>query len=217
MTPRLSITFLMWFFAVGRALSFVTTATIGPTIAGVKATEYKAPSALCLNNVATPFEEQEKEKQKKREEDIINDDDDWTEVEGGFIPRIGRRLDRQLITEVTNLQDYKREVVDCEEKIVVVKFYAPWCRSCKSMEPLFKRMANSLSSDTSIKFVQVSVTADNAMLHQGLGVPSVPFGHIYHKDVGLVEELTLKKKEFRNFEKILDTYVEGSCDIETST
>jgi hypothetical protein len=46
-----------------------------------------------------------------------------------------------------------------------------------------------------------------------LGVPSVPFGHIYHPDVGLVEEKKINKKVFGEFRDSLDSYVNGSCDI----
>ena len=58
------------------------------------------------------------------------------------------------------------------------------------------------------------MTADNAVLHSGLGVPSVPFGHIYHRDAGLVEEMRIKRKMFGNFENVLETYIKGECDLE---
>lgn len=163
--------------------------------------------------VASPFEDLEKERQKKDNND--DNDDDWTEVEGGFIPRIGRRRLATPIVEVDNLIDYKKEVVDCEEEIVVVKFYSTWCRTCKAMAPLYKKLSRDLTatSNASIKFVQVPVSAENAVLHKGLGVPSVPFGHIYHKGAGLVEEQSLNKKEFRAFKDTLQSYVDGNCEV----
>jgi hypothetical protein len=64
-----------------------------------------------------------------------------------------------------------------------------------------------------VVFVDVPVTNDNANLHQGLGVPSVPFGHIYHPSAGLVEELKLTRKFFPDYEQSLHSYYTGSCDI----
>lgn len=142
------------------------------------------------------------------------EDNDWTAVEGGFLPRIGRRNKTPLITEVSTLEDYKKEVVDCDEQIVVVKFFSTWCRSCKAMAPLYKKLANSQSDNPNIKFVQVPVTQKNALLHQGLGIPSVPFGHIYHKEAGLVEELKIKKQDFSDFKEVLASYVEGACNMD---
>ena len=93
--------------------------------------------------------------------------------------------DDTAITTVDTLEDYKREVVDEKDKIVVVRFYAQWCKSCKAAFPLFQKMKADLPS---VKYVMVPLTKDTAYIHSGLGVPSVPFGHIYHPDVGLVEE-----------------------------
>lgn len=174
-----------------------------------------------LQHVATPFEELEKEEEINQQTKPVDVDDDWTPVAGGFLPRLDRPRNKQqqlqqqqrpLIVEVSSLEDYKREVIDCDEEVVVVKFYSTWCRSCKDMAPLFKKLANSLSDNTKVKFVQVAVTKHNAVLHQGLGIPSVPYGHIYHKKGGLVEERKINKKEFDGFKDILQQYVEGSCD-----
>ncbi len=54
---------------------------------------------------------------------------------------------------------------------------------------------------------------DTAYIHEGLGVPSVPFGHVYHPDVGLVEEKKINKKVFKEFRSAVDSYVRGSCDL----
>ena len=78
------------------------------------------------------------------------------------------------------------------------------------MAPSFYRYAKK---NPNILFIEVSVTAKNANLHQGLNVPSIPFGHIYHPTGGLVEELRISKKRWRKFEKIADTYASGSCEI----
>ena len=54
-----------------------------------------------------------------------------------------------------------------------------------------------------VVFVDVPVTQDNAVIHQGLGVPSLPFGHIYHPQAGLVEELKLTRKDIQDFEEAM--------------
>lgn len=64
-----------------------------------------------------------------------------------------------------------------------------------------------------VVFVDVPVNEHNAALHQGLGVPSLPFGHIYHPTSGLVEELKLTRKHVGEFEKKLDCYINGQCNV----
>eukprot|EP00568_Trieres_chinensis_P013806 CAMPEP_0183296288 /NCGR_PEP_ID=MMETSP0160_2-20130417/3910_1 /TAXON_ID=2839 ORGANISM="Odontella Sinensis, Strain Grunow 1884" /NCGR_SAMPLE_ID=MMETSP0160_2 /ASSEMBLY_ACC=CAM_ASM_000250 /LENGTH=290 /DNA_ID=CAMNT_0025457889 /DNA_START=168 /DNA_END=1041 /DNA_ORIENTATION=- len=100
-----------------------------------------------------------------------------------------RSLPRNVLT-VDSLEEYRRVVGEENDKIVVVRFYATWCKACKAMAPLFYRLA-SLHPD--VKFVDVPVSEQNANLHQGLGVPSLPFGHVYHPASGLVEEAKLNE------------------------
>jgi thiol-disulfide isomerase/thioredoxin len=38
-----------------------------------------------------------------------------------------------LIQEVVTMEDYKTVVVDEEERMLVVRFFAPWCRACKAV------------------------------------------------------------------------------------
>lgn len=64
-----------------------------------------------------------------------------------------------------------------------------------------------------VVFVDVPVTQANAALHQGLGVPSLPYGHIYHPQSGLVEEMKLTRKDIPEFREKLKSYTEGNCDV----
>jgi hypothetical protein len=50
-------------------------------------------------------------------------------------------------------------------------------------------------------------------LHEGLGVKSLPFAHIYDPHGGLVEERKVNKHVFSDFKSTLRTYVDGKCDV----
>merc|ERR1711937_295368 len=113
-----------------------------------------------------------------------------------------RRLPANLEV-VETIQDYKEVVADEEEGIVVVRFFAPWCKACKKVEPLFFHMATKYPN---VVFVDVPITAENTNLHQALGVPTLPYGHIYHPEGGLVEELRIVRKFFPAFAHKLDCY-----------
>lgn len=111
---------------------------------------------------------------------------------------------------VRTLAEYKEVVGDETDKLVVVRFYATWCKACKAMAPLFYRLASTYKDTV---FVEVPVTDKNAALHQGLGVPSLPFGHIYHPKAGLVEELKINRKFFSEFAHTVKAHRSGSCEL----
>lgn len=115
------------------------------------------------------------------------------------------------LLHVKNLDEYKRVVGGTKDRIVVVRFYAPWCKACKAIAPSFYRLATIYPD---LLFVDVPVTQENANLHQGLGVTSLPFSHIYHPSGGLVEELKISKKFFPHFARTLKSYTTGSCDLD---
>ena len=114
------------------------------------------------------------------------------------------------VCTVETLEEYKTIVGEEDTKLVCVRFYAPWCKACKAVAPLFYHMANKFPN---IVFVDVPVTDKNTNLHQGLGVLSLPFGHIYHPNAGLVEELRMTRKCIPSFATKLQSYVTGSCEL----
>ena len=125
-----------------------------------------------------------------------------------------QQVQNSPIQEVRTLIDYKRVVIDeaKEDQLVVVWFYSPWCRSCKGVSKGVQALSREYQRD--VKFVQVPVLSENAILHQGLGVKSVPFVHVYHPSLGLMEERKLTRKHLPGFHKLLNDYRMGECSLE---
>lgn len=115
------------------------------------------------------------------------------------------------VQEILSLQDYKRVVADETNQIVVVRFYASWCKACRAVAPVFYKLAHTYEGV--VKFVEVPVTDTTATIHQGLEVPTLPYAHIYHPSVGLVHEGRLTRKDMASFSSVLKSYVDGSCQV----
>ncbi|KAL7430697.1 hypothetical protein ACHAXH_004417 [Discostella pseudostelligera] len=109
--------------------------------------------------------------------------------------------------------EYKQSLDECrcQGKIVVVRFFATWCKACKAIQPSYHRLATLYPN---MIFLEVPVTNDNANLHQGLEVPSLPYGHIYHPTSGLVEEMKISRKYFHNLVRMVKWYDDGMCNLE---
>ena len=104
-------------------------------------------------------------------------------------------------------QQFEALVIDERDKIVVVRYIADWCKTCKAMTPTFHRLAASKHRDkgSSILFVEMMYSAENASLFERLGVVGVPYGQIYDPFLGLVHDMPLtKRSEVVEFEKKLD-------------
>merc|ERR1712151_490958 len=109
---------------------------------------------------------------------------------------------RQSAVKVVHTLDEFKKLLKNEGKdnIIIVRFLANWCKACKSTTPYYYSMANrhnNESNNNNICFVDVPITDQNVDLHQGLGIPSIPYGHIYipnnnNKDGLLVEEFRMK-------------------------
>ena len=154
-------------------------------------------------------------------EEVYNNNDkkksfekSWIPTEnGGFLPKLERgKRKKNAVLEVLSLEDYKRQVAQEKDRLVVVRFYAPWCRACKAIANSFHQLPKLYPN---VKFVEVPLTKDTGVLHTGLGVPSLPYGHIYHPEAGLVEERRISRKHFQEFrDEVLQSYVDGFCNVQ---
>ena len=163
--------------------------------------------------VVADAEEKEKKNKNTSDDTSASQTPAWTETaNGGFIPNLASR--NPTVAQVTTIDEYKRVVVDEQDLLVCVRFYAPWCKACRAVQARFRKLAKEYPT---VKFVECPLTKSNAFLHEGLGVPSLPYGHIYHPSAGLVEERRIGRHVFDEFQQVLQTHVQGYCDIDWST
>lgn len=112
------------------------------------------------------------------------------------------------VQHVESLADYKSAITKAGDRTVVVRFYAKWCKICRSIAPAFYKLAR-LNPD--VMFLDVPVLETNTALHQGLGIPSVPYSYIYYKGV-LVEEMKMTRQGFPAFVSKVKMYSRGTCE-----
>ena len=119
-----------------------------------------------------------------------------------------------MVSDVRDLQEYKEALDKAGEdnKMLAVLWYSPWCKACRAVKPGIRTIAKR---HPDVRFIQVPVLAENANLHQGLDVPSVPYLHLYSpEDPRLVEEQRMTRKKLSGFQKLLCDYERGHCSLE---
>ena len=122
------------------------------------------------------MEDDEFEKiQKKQLEDLVKQQN------------LNNILDKTPVMELTS-EDFNREMTNND--LLLVDFWAEWCGPCKSMHPIFTRMAKKYKR---VRFARVNV--DNAQdIASKYGVQSIPTfimfknGEIANTMVGAVGE-----------------------------
>jgi thiol-disulfide isomerase/thioredoxin len=116
----------------------------------------------------------------------------------------------RLMKEVRTLEEFKATLEE-DHPLLVVIYYSPYCLACRSVVPAIRSLAKH---HPNVKFIQIPVVEDNANLHQGLGVPSVPYVQLYLPDFHLAEEGKLNRRMISSFHKQLLDYELGYCSLE---
>lgn len=66
--------------------------------------------------------------------------------------------------------DFKTEVLEEKDKLILVDFYAEWCGPCRLTGPIIDELANELKE---VKFVKINVD-DNPQLAGQYSIFSIP-------------------------------------------
>lgn len=118
---------------------------------------------------------------------------------------------KDYLYQVSNPDEFEQAVKNESEKLVVVRFHAPYCKACKSIQVAYERLAHNLSG-RGVKFVDVSIQDRDEF--PDLNVPATPYAQIYHPELGLVEDAPIARRHLSTFRKVLKWYVDGMADLE---
>lgn len=70
------------------------------------------------------------------------------------------------------------KIINQEDKVVLIDFWAEWCPPCRAMAPVLERMARKYDKLDVLK-VNVEESQDNAMLAGEHGVQGIPNMFLY--------------------------------------
>ena len=93
-------------------------------------------------------------------------------------------------------------------KLLVVKYYAPWCRSCLNVKPQFEKVAERPSSQEAAEFVECDAGASRALFCLA-DIKRMPCVHVY-RDGTLVDTRMINNKPlFETFEERFALHAKG--------
>ena len=93
-----------------------------------------------------------------------------------------------------------------ENRIVVIKFFASWCRACKAMSPKI----DTISSEwPEVEFYEIMFD-NNKKLCKSLGIKVLPFIEIVAGSNGKVESFSCGPSKISQLQEKLETH--GGCE-----
>ncbi|XP_023653541.1 protein disulfide-isomerase A3-like [Paramormyrops kingsleyae] len=99
------------------------------------------------------------------------------------------------------------QIVNADDKDVLIEFYAPWCGHCKSLEPKYKELGEKLSQDPNIVIAKMDATANDVPSpYEVRGFPTIYFSPAgqkqnpkrYEGGREVADFISYLKKEARN-------------------
>jgi thiol-disulfide isomerase/thioredoxin len=136
------------------------------------------------------------------------------------------------IERMSEPSQFEAQVLGEQDSLVVVRFYADVCPSCRATGSLFRKWSREVDTDdyasTSdiisasqeeplpIKILEMPLNrATSSFLKDELQVEKLPYCHLYHPKFGLVEEqVVMNKGEFDEFVDTVGCWSKGGCDAE---
>eukprot|EP00970_Alexandrium_tamarense_P003482 scaffold542_cov202-Alexandrium_tamarense.AAC.33 len=101
------------------------------------------------------------------------------------------------------------------DKLMVIKFYAPWCRACKAVEPKYVQISKDPQySSIPIVFGQLSVQHNKAYV-KSLGILALPSMQIYAGSEGLVENFPCGPSKIPMLKRKITETINAKVDPES--
>jgi len=138
-------------------------------------------------------------------EQVVNDADPISALE--------LKRDDAGIYQVENKEMHEALLKANPDRLVVLKFYAPWCRACKGLAPRFKTVSmNPQNKD--IVFAELNVQPNREYV-KSLGILALPCVHFYGGSQGLVENFPCGPSKIPILKTKLREYLRNKIDKDT--
>ena len=114
------------------------------------------------------------------------------------------------ISSIQTLDDFRAAIEHSEAtgKLLVVKYYAPWCRACLNIKPYFEKLAKGAVGQLSADFVEVDAGASRVLCALA-NIKKMPVVHIYSEGELVGTHEISSKKLFEDFMQSFELHAKG--------
>lgn len=117
--------------------------------------------------------------------------------------------------KIENKQQHAAFLKANHDKIVILKFFAPWCRACKGLEPKFLLVSRDKRyKDLPLVFADFNVQHNREYIKE-LGILALPNVHIYAGSAGLIENFPCGPSKVPILKRKIAAVVNDRVDAET--
>lgn len=99
-----------------------------------------------------------------------------------------------------------------KDDLIVVKFYASWCRACKALGPKYKKVAGEYGGPCGAHFYEIEFNG-NKDLCKRLDVRVLPYVAFFKGGEGKVEGFACGPSKIGTLRNKLDEYLDDTCDL----
>jgi len=109
--------------------------------------------------------------------------------------------------------EFLAALASADDRLVVVKWYAPYCRSCKALGVKFEKYARETVRASWAKgrvlFFEVDIS-ENKQLYRAHQVQYLPTIRFYKRDLGMVEDFTVGPSKFQILKAKVTQWLDSS-------
>ncbi|CAM9480581.1 unnamed protein product [Phaeothamnion confervicola] len=128
------------------------------------------------------------------------------------VPGSGERLTSAAppIQRVSETEDFLQLLGEAAAngEVVVVKYYARFCRACKAIAPRYERLALQYAG-TNLKFVEVEFEASKPLC-KAMGIKSLPHTHVFVGSQGKMADFSIAPSKFERLEGFVADHMESA-------
>lgn len=129
-------------------------------------------------------------------------------------PTPGAPQSEEPVVPIVGQDAFRNAIQTNSHRPVIIKVYAPWCRSCKALEPKVRRLAREFSQ---IAFFEIDFeNIANKSLCYDLGVSSMPTFFIYAGEAGQIDKFTCGPKRAHILRTKVEQLLAGECEYDGS-
>lgn len=114
------------------------------------------------------------------------------------------------LSDVEGTGEFLEKLSQAGDRLVVVDFYATWCRSCKSVYPKVVQLAQAYDD---VVFVKVNYDTNKAMC-KALGIKVLPYFHLYRGSAGRLEAMSASVTRLPKLRAAIAKHATPRCDID---